>query len=111
LVIRHLKVDIQYFRKYPRNAFDFDARFSSPVTLPIGWWQSKLDGMGASINAPESHGLRAWFTAGHANARFFGPETGGIVFNSALAVGAYRPDHDLVYQQNVKVRYQPVKNS
>ena len=43
---------------------------------------------------------------GHANARFFGPENGGIVFNSNLAVGAYRQDHDQVYQQNVNVHYQ-----
>ena len=104
------RIDIQYFRKYTRNAFDFDALFSSPVTLPIGWRQSKLDGIGSRISTPEVRGLRVWFTAGHANARFFGPETGGIVFNAALAVGAYRQDHDQVYQQNVNLRYQPVKN-
>ena len=37
-------VDVSYFRKYTRNAFDFDALFSTPVTFPIGWKQSKLDG-------------------------------------------------------------------
>src|SRR5579872_2010013 len=105
-----IQVDVSYFRKYTRNAFDFDALFSTPITFPIGWAQSKLDGEGARISTPDIHGLRVYATMGHANARFFGPETGGIVFNSSLAVGAYRQDHDQVYQQNVNVRYQPRKN-
>jgi hypothetical protein len=46
---------------------------------------------------------------GHANARFSGPENGGIIFNSNLTIGAYRQDHDQVYQQNVNVHYQPKK--
>ena len=47
---------------------------------------------------------------GHANARFFGPENGGIIFNSNLTIGAYRQDHDQVYQQNVNLHYQRSKN-
>jgi hypothetical protein len=97
---------VSYFRKYTRNAFDFDALFSTPVTIPIGWRQSKLDGVSARIRTVDIHGLRAYVTMGHANARFFGPENGGVVFNSNLAVGAYRQDHDQVYQQNANVRYQ-----
>jgi hypothetical protein len=31
-------------------------------------------------------------------------------FNSNLSVGAYRQDHDQVYQQNVNFHYQPKKN-
>jgi hypothetical protein len=105
-----LLIDVSYFRKYTRNAFDFDALFSTPITFPIGWKQSKLDGVGARISTPEVHGLRMYATMGHANARFFGPENGGIIFNSNLSVGAYRQDHDQVYQQNVNIRYQPKKN-
>jgi len=48
-------------------------------------------------------------TMGHANARFFGPENGGLIFNSNLAVGAYRQDHDQVYQQNVNLHYERKK--
>jgi len=99
-------LDVSYFRKYTRNAFDFDALFSTPITFPIGWKQSKLDGVSARISSIAIHGLRVYATMGHANARFFGPENGGIVFNSNLAVGAYRQDHDQVYQQNVNVHYQ-----
>jgi hypothetical protein len=103
-------VDVSYFRKYTRNAYDFDALFSTPITFPIGWAQSKLDGVGARISTPEIHGLRIYATMGHANARFFGPETGGIIFNSNLSIGAYRQDHDQVYQQNMNIHYQPRKN-
>ena len=103
-------VDVSYFRKYTRNAFDFDTLFSTPITFPIGWKQSKLDGVSARISTVETHGLRVYATMGHANARFFGPENGGVIFNSNLSVGAYRQDHDQVYQQNVNVHYQPRKN-
>jgi hypothetical protein len=103
-------VDVSYFRKYTRNAYDFDALFSTPVTFPIGWKQSKLDGVSARISTVDMRGLRFYATMGHANARFFGPENGGIVFNSNLAKGAYRQDHDQVYQQTVNVHYQSVKN-
>ena len=103
-------VDVSYFRKYTRNAFDFDTLFATPITFPIGWKQSKLDGVSARISSIEIHGLRVYATMGHANARFFGPENGGVIFNSNLTVGAYRQDHDQVYQQNVNVHYQPRKN-
>ncbi|MBZ5634493.1 MAG: TonB-dependent receptor [Acidobacteriia bacterium] len=103
---RWVLVDVSYFRKYTRNAFDFDALFSTPITFPIGWKQSKLDGISARVSTIDIHGLRVYATMGHANARFFGPENGGIVFNSNLTIGAYRQDHDQVYQQNVNLHYQ-----
>ncbi len=105
-----LLLDVSYFRKYTRDAFDFDTLFSTPVTFPIGWKQSKLDGISARISTVEIHGLRLYATMGHANARFFGPENGGIVFNSSLNVGAYRQDHDQVYQQNVNLHYRKSPN-
>ena len=36
---RWVLIDVIYFRKYTRNAFDFDALFSTPITFPIGWAQ------------------------------------------------------------------------
>jgi hypothetical protein len=103
-------VDVSYFRKYTRNAYDFDALFSTPITFPIGWRESKLDGVSARISTQDFRGLQVYATMGHANARFFGPENGGIIFNSNLAIGAYRQDHDQVYQQNVNFHYQPKKD-
>jgi hypothetical protein len=107
---RWLIVDVNYFRKYTRNAFDFDALFSTPIAFPIGWRRSKLDGVSGRISTAKIRGLRVFATMGHANARFFGPENGGIIFNSALTGGVFRQDHDQVYQQNVNVRYQRPHN-
>jgi hypothetical protein len=107
---RWAQFDVSYFRKYTRNAFDFDALFSTPITFPIGWAKSKLDGVSARIGTADLHGLRAFITMGHANARFFGPENGGVIFNSALSAGVYRQDHDQVYQQNANIRYQRSKD-
>ena len=104
---RRLLLDVSYFRKYTRNAYDFDALLGTPITFPIGWKQSKLDGVSARLSTTDLHGLRLFATMGHANARFFGPENGGIIFNANLAVGAYRQDHDQVFQHNLNVRYQP----
>ncbi len=106
---RWVLVDVSYFRKYTRNAYDFDALFGTPITFPIGWKQSKLDGISARINTVDIYGLRVYATMGHANARFFGPENGGLIFNSNLAIGAYRQDHDQVYQQNVNLHYERKK--
>jgi len=47
---RWILLDVSYFRKYTRNAYDFDALFSTPILFPIGWKQSKLDGVAARID-------------------------------------------------------------
>jgi hypothetical protein len=107
---RWVLVDVGYFRKYTRNAFDFDALLGTPVTFPIGWAKSKLDGISARISTVDIHGLRIYATMGHANARFFGPENGGIVLNQNLALGAFRMDHDQAYQQNVNLHYRKSKD-
>jgi hypothetical protein len=66
-------MDVSYFRKYTRNAFDFDALFSTPVTFPIGWRQSKLDGVSARLSTVDLRGLRVYATMGHANAPVLWP--------------------------------------
>ena len=43
---------------------------------------------------------------GHARSRYFGPEVGGLIFNSPLSAGAFRIDHDQSFQQTTNVRYQ-----
>jgi hypothetical protein len=47
---------------------------------------------------------------GHTRSRFFGPETGGILFNSPVDVSVFRIDHDQAFQQNTHVQYQFGKN-
>ena len=51
---KYLQVDANYFWKFTQNAFDFDTLFNSPITFPISWKQSKIDGVSARFLDAES---------------------------------------------------------
>lgn len=106
---RFAVVDAQYFWKYTNNAYDFDVLFNTPLAFPIQWRKSKIDGLGIRVTMPEWHGISAYSTLGHTRARFFGPETGGIIFNSPVNVSVFRIDHDQAFQQSTHLQYQPWK--
>lgn len=108
---KYLVVDAQYFWKYTNNAYDFDVLFNTPLAFPIQWRKSKIDGLGIRVSMPDWHGLTAYSVLGHTRARFFGPETGGIIFNSPVNVSVFRIDHDQAFQQTTHLQYQPGKNS
>ena len=40
-----LVFDGDYFWKFTHNAYDFDVLFNTPITFPIAWHNSKLDGV------------------------------------------------------------------
>ena len=107
---RHVVVDADYFWKYTRNAFDFDVLFNTPLTFPIAWRKSKLDGVGIRVNLADFHGLSAYTVMGHTRSRYFGPENGGVIFNSPLNLDVFRIDHDQAFQQSTHVQYQMPKN-
>jgi hypothetical protein len=104
---RFAVVNAEYFWKYTRNAYDFDVLLNTPITFPIMWNKSKIDGFGIRVSMPLYHGLTAYSVMGHSRARFFGPETGGLIFNSPLSVGAFRIDHDEAFEQTTHLQYQP----
>jgi hypothetical protein len=99
-------VDADYFWKYTNNAYDFNAILSTPITFPISWSESKLDGIGLRASVNNYKGLSVFFTAGHTRARYFPPEVGGLFFNSVLPSGVFRIDHDQAFQQTTSVVYQ-----
>lgn len=99
-------LDAGYFWKYTRNAFDFDNLFNSPIAFPISWRKSKIDGLSVRLNLAETHGFSAFTVLGHTRARFFGPEIGGLIFNSPLNNSVFRIDHDQALQQTTHLRYQ-----
>ena len=107
---KFLVFDADYFWKYTTNAYDFDSLFNSPVHFPISWKKSKLDGVGIRISTPNLHGFQWTTTIGHTRARFFGPETGGLIFNSPVDTPVFRIDHDQALQQTTQLRYQRPKN-
>jgi hypothetical protein len=107
---RFLQVDADYFWKYTENAYDFDTLFSTPITFPISWRKSKLDGVAVRLNTPVLHGFQAYTTMGHTRARYFPPETGGLIFNSPVDTSVFRIDHDEAFEQTTNLRYQRPHN-
>ncbi len=103
---RLLSVHADYFWKFTSNAFDFDTLFNTPITFPIEWLKSREDGVGASVVMKDFHGFTARSDLGHTRSRFFGPEVGGIIFNSPLDTGVFRIDHDEAFEQTTQVQYQ-----
>lgn len=102
--------DGDYFWKFTNSAFDFDTLFSTPITFPISWRKSKLDGVSLRLGSTNIHGLQWYTTLGHTRARYFGPELGGLIFNSPLDTSVFRIDHDQAFQQTTNLRYQRPNN-
>jgi len=106
-----LVIDADYFWKYTHDAYDFAVLFNTPITFPISWHNSKLDGVTGRISTTNLHGLQAYWTLGHTRARYYPPETGGLIALGGLPEGVFRIDHDQAYQQNAVFRYQRPKNA
>lgn len=106
---RWLIVDADYFWKYTQNAYDFSILLNSTITFPIAWNKSKLDGFTGRVSSTNLHGFQAYWTFGHTRARYFPPETGGLI--SVQPAGPFRIDHDQVLQSTVNLRYQRPKNT
>lgn len=66
---RFFVVDVDVFWKYTHNGYDFSIFGSTPITFPIAWHNSKLNGVSARVNVPSYHGLSAFVVLGHTNAR------------------------------------------
>ena len=104
---RFLVASADYFWKYTDNAYDFGTLLNTPIAFPISWRKSKLDGVAVRIGTPTIHGFQWVTTMGHTRARYFGPETGGLVFNGDVGGDAvFRIDHDQAFQQTTNLRYQ-----
>ncbi len=104
---KHVLIDGDYFWKYTHNAYDFDVLFNTPITFPIAWHNSKLDGVTGRISTTNVHGFQAYTTFGHTRARYFPPEVGGLIFQGTAAnYSVFRIDHDQAFQQTTNLRYQ-----
>ena len=109
-ITKHLIVDGEYFWKETKGDYDFDVLLNTPLTFPIQWRKSKIDGFDLRVTMPLYHGLTAYSVMGHSRSRFFGPESGGILFNNPSGLNSYEPfriDHDQVFEQTTNLNYQP----
>jgi hypothetical protein len=108
---KHLVVDGEYFWKYTKRDYDFDVLLNTPLTFPIQWRKSKIDGFALRLTMPPAHGVSAYSVIGHTRSRFFGPEDGGILFNNPSGITStapFRIDHDQAFQQTAHLQYQPL---
>jgi hypothetical protein len=106
-----LVFDTDYFWKFTHSAYDFDVLFNTPITFPIAWHNSKVDGLTGRLSTISLHGLQASTTFGHSRARYFPPEVGGLIFQGTANVpGVFRIDHDQAFQQTTNLRYQRGKD-
>lgn len=109
---KFLLVDADYFWKYTHNAYDFSTLLNSTIAFPIAWHNSKLDGITGRVSTTNLHGFQAYWTFGHTRARYFPPETGGLVPQGApLVNGVFRIDHDQAFQSTATFRYQRPHNA
>lgn len=99
-------MDAEYFWKFTSPDSDFDSLFNTPLTFPIEWRKSKIDGLSIRVTIPEYHGFTGYTALGHTRARFFAPENGGIIFNSPLSSSVFRIDHDEALEQSTHLQYQ-----
>jgi hypothetical protein len=107
---KYLLLDADYYWKYTNNAYDFDLLFDTPIAFPISWKKSKLDGVSVRLSTTNIHGFQAYTTIGHTRSRYFGPENGGLAFNSPVDAPVFRIDHDQAFQQTTHLRYQRPNN-
>src|SRR2546421_10220373 len=103
---KRIIIDGDYFNKHTDNAYDFNVLFNTSVTFPISWKMSKLDGVSLRINLTNYKGLSAFMVAGHTRARFFPPESGGLVFYFDLPSRGFRLDPHQNLEQTTQVQYQ-----
>ncbi|MBZ5582392.1 MAG: carboxypeptidase regulatory-like domain-containing protein [Acidobacteriia bacterium] len=104
---RWLLIDADYFWKYTHNAYDFSTLLNTTITFPIAWHNSKIDGVTGRVSTTNLRGFQAYWTFGHTRARYFPPETGGLVPQGApLTSGVFRIDHDQAFQSTSVLRYQ-----
>ena len=109
-IARVVQLDVDYWIKHTQNAAEFDVLLNTPITFPIMWKEDKLDGFGVRISTLNVKGVRLNTTIGTGRLRYFGPEVGGLIFNSPLAT-VFRTDSDDKFYQTTTIDYHPTRNA
>ena len=103
---KYVVVSADYYWKFTTPDYDFGVLFSTPLTFPVQWTKSKIDGVAARVSVPNYHGLFLVTVLGTSRDRFFPPGVGGLIFNTPPPPGVFRIDHDQSFQQSTHVQYQ-----
>ncbi len=104
---KYVVISGEYIWKYTHNGADFNVFGTTPITLPIEWHNSKIQGFAIRGSVPNFHGLSAFVVTSHISARFFPPTVAGIAPPPPPSV--FRIDHDEKFNQTTHIQYQPWK--
>ena len=106
---RYAVLSADYSWKYTHNAFDFSVLGATPITFPIGWYNSKIPGVEGRLDIPTVHNFTAQVVFSSVAARFFTPQTSGLGTVPAPPGSGHTPfriDHDEQFNQTTHVQYQ-----
>jgi carboxypeptidase family protein/TonB-dependent receptor-like protein len=103
---KYVVVTADYYWKFTTPDYDFGVLFSTPLTFPVQWTKSKIDGVAARVSVPNYRGLTLVTVLGTSRDRFYPPGVGGLIFNTPPPPGVFRIDHDQSFQQSTHVQYQ-----
>jgi hypothetical protein len=106
---RYAVLSADYTWKYTHNAFDFSVLGATPITFPIGWYNSKVPGFDGRLDIPPVHNFTAQVVFSSVAARFFTPQTSGLGTVPVPPGSGHTPfriDHDERFNQTTHVQYQ-----
>jgi Carboxypeptidase regulatory-like domain/TonB-dependent Receptor Plug Domain len=103
---KHVVFDGEYVWKYTHNAYDFSVVGNTPITFPIEWHNSKINGFAGRVNVTNFGGFTAYVDMATVAARFFTPQIGGAGA-APSGISVFRIDHDESYEQTAHLQYQP----
>ena len=103
---KYLVLSGDYIWKYTNNAFDFSVLGNTPITFPIDWKKSKINGFTLRTDVPTTHNFSAFVVMSSVAARFFPPQIAGAGATVGQNGFPFRIDHDEKYNQTTHVQYQ-----
>ena len=105
-ITQHFVLNAEYIWKYTHNGYDFSVLGATPITFPIEWHNSKIQGLAISGTLTPVKGLSARVTMSSVSARFFNPQIGGVGTTPGAAGGfPFRIDHDEQFNQTTHLEY------
>ena len=103
---KYLVFSGEYIWKYTHNGYDFSVLGLTPITFPIEWHNSKIQGPAGRVSVPNFHGFSAQFVFSSVAARFFPPQIGGLGVTVGQSGLPFRIDHDEKFNETAHLQYQ-----
>ncbi len=110
-IAKYVLIDADYFWKNTINGYDFSTLQNTTITFPISWERAKVDGVTGRVSTTNIRGFTASWSVGHNRARYFPPQSGGLIPQGNQPTSVFRIDHDQALQSTVSLYYQRPHNA